>query len=73
MHLNNYDDGANAKKMDDAPPDTQQITQSQGTTNSDDTLFEKGCVSAAVHNHHQGLIDVNKDTKMTPPYALEQL
>jgi hypothetical protein len=34
------------------------------------TLFKKGCVSAAVHNHHQGLIDKWKDTKMMPPYAL---
>ncbi len=33
-------------------------------------MFKKGCVSAAAHNHHQGLIDKKKDTKMTPPYAL---
>jgi hypothetical protein len=34
-NTNNYDDGANAKKTDNIPPDTQQTTQSQGTTNSD--------------------------------------
>jgi hypothetical protein len=34
-NTNNYDDGANAKKMDNALPDAQQTTQSQGTTNSD--------------------------------------
>ncbi len=34
-NTNNYDNGANAKKMDDAPPNTQQTTQSQLTTNSD--------------------------------------
>jgi hypothetical protein len=34
-NTNNYDDGANAKKTDDAPPNAQQTTQSQGTTNSD--------------------------------------
>jgi hypothetical protein len=37
MHLNNYDDGANGKKMDDALPNAQQTTQSQGTTNSDES------------------------------------
>jgi hypothetical protein len=31
-NTNNYDDSANAKKTDDAPPDAQQTTQSQGTT-----------------------------------------
>jgi hypothetical protein len=36
-NTNNYDNGANAKKMDDAPPDAQQTTQSQGTTNSDES------------------------------------
>ena len=35
-NTNNYDDGANAKKMDNALPDAQQTTQSQGTTNSDE-------------------------------------
>jgi hypothetical protein len=34
-NTNNYDDGANAKKTDDALPNAQQTTQSQGTTNSD--------------------------------------
>jgi hypothetical protein len=34
-NTNNYYDDANAKKTDDAPPDTQQTTQSQGTTNRD--------------------------------------
>jgi hypothetical protein len=33
-NTNNYDDNANAKKTGDAPPDVQQTTQSQGTTNS---------------------------------------
>jgi hypothetical protein len=33
----NYDDGANAKKTDDAPPNAQQTTQSQGSTNSDES------------------------------------
>jgi hypothetical protein len=33
----NYDDGVNAKKTDDALPDAQQTTQSQGTTNSDNS------------------------------------
>jgi hypothetical protein len=32
---NNYDDGANAKKTEDALPNAQQTNQSQGTTNSD--------------------------------------
>ncbi len=36
-NTNNYDDGANAKKTDDALPDVQQTTQSQGTTNSDES------------------------------------
>ncbi len=34
-NTNNYDNSANAKKMDNAPPDAQQTTQSQGTTSSD--------------------------------------
>jgi hypothetical protein len=34
-NTNNYDDGVIAKKTDDAPPDAQQTTQSQGTTNGD--------------------------------------
>jgi hypothetical protein len=34
-NTNNYDDGANAKKTEDAPPNAQHTTQSQGTTNSD--------------------------------------
>jgi hypothetical protein len=36
-NTNNYDNGANAKKTDDASPDAQQTTQSQGTTNSDES------------------------------------
>jgi hypothetical protein len=36
-NTNNYDNGANAKKIDDAPPNAQQTTQSQGTTNSDES------------------------------------
>ncbi len=36
-NTNNYDNGANAKKTDDALPNAQQITQSQGTTNSDES------------------------------------
>ena len=36
-NTNNYDDGANAKKTDDAPPDAQQTTQSQRTTNSNES------------------------------------
>jgi hypothetical protein len=33
-NTNNYDDDANAKKTGHAPPNVQQTTQSQGTTNS---------------------------------------
>ncbi len=33
-YTNNYDNDANAKKTGDAPPNVQQTTQSQGTTNS---------------------------------------
>ena len=33
-NTNNYDNNTNAKKTGDAPPDIQQTTQSQGTTNS---------------------------------------
>jgi hypothetical protein len=36
-NTNNYDDDANAKEMDDTPPDAKQTTQSQGTTNSDES------------------------------------
>jgi hypothetical protein len=36
-NTNKNDNGANAKKTDDALPDTQQTTQSQGTTNSDES------------------------------------
>ncbi len=36
-NTNNYDDGANAKKRDNAPPNAQQTTQSQGTSNSDES------------------------------------
>ncbi len=36
-NTNNYDNGANAKKTNDAPPDAQQTIQSQGTTNSDES------------------------------------
>ncbi len=36
-NTNNYDNGANAKKMNNAPPGAQQTTQSQGTTNSDES------------------------------------
>ncbi len=36
-NIHNYDNGANAKKTDDAPPNAQQTTQSQGTTNSDES------------------------------------
>jgi hypothetical protein len=34
---NNYDNSANAKKMDNALPDAQQTTQSQGMPNSDES------------------------------------
>ena len=34
-YTNNYDNDANAKMTGDAPPNVQQTTQSQGTTNSD--------------------------------------
>ncbi len=33
-NTNNYDDDANARKTGDAPPNIQQTTQPQGTTNS---------------------------------------
>ncbi len=36
-YTTNYDNDANAKKMGDAPPNVQQITQSQGTTNSNES------------------------------------
>jgi hypothetical protein len=36
-NTNNYDNGAHAKKTDDAPPNAQQTTQSQGTTNSNES------------------------------------
>ncbi len=36
-NTNNYGNGANAKKTDDAPLDAQQTAQSQGTTNSDES------------------------------------
>jgi hypothetical protein len=36
-NTNNYDDGANAKKTDDAPPNTKQTNQYQGTSNNDES------------------------------------
>ncbi len=35
VNTNNYDNGANAKKTDNALSNAQQTTQSQGSTNSD--------------------------------------
>ncbi len=37
VNTNNYDNSANAKKMDNALSYAQQTTQSQGTTNSDES------------------------------------